>query len=143
MSTSLSSYPTNPLVAHSVTEKLTNANYALWKAQVRSAMRSARLEGHLTGASKAPEAVITNKEGVRSPNPEFEEWEAKDQQILSFLLSSNTRDIMTQVAQSKTAAEAWRFIEAMFASQTRARAVNLCLALSTTKKGNMAVGVFC
>jgi histone deacetylase 1/2 len=102
-------------------------------------MRGARLEGYLTGATEAPPAEIKNKEGKDIPNPAFEEWEAKDQQILSFILSSLSRDIMTQVAKAETAAEAWQAIEAMFASQTRARAVNLRIALTTTKKGNMSV----
>lgn len=78
-SSSSASYPSNPLIANSVTEKLTKANHALWNAQVRSAMRGAQLEGHLTGGAKAPEATLLNKEGARTPNPEFEEWEAKDQ----------------------------------------------------------------
>lgn len=101
-------------------------------------MRGARLEGHLTGVTKAPEAEIADKEGQMTSNPAFEEWEARDQQILSFLFGSISREVMTQVASSTTAAQAWKAIEAMFASQTRARAVNLRIALTTTKKGNMS-----
>ncbi|RLN36189.1 uncharacterized protein C2845_PM03G07800 [Panicum miliaceum] len=137
MSSSSSSPPTNPLLANSVTEKLTKANHALWKAQVQSAMRGACLEGHLTGATAAPAAEIVDKEGKKTPNPAFEEWEARDQQILSFLFASITQDVMTQIASSTTASEAWGSIEAMFASQTRARVLNLRIALTTTKKGTM------
>ena len=64
MSTSASSAA---LVAHSVavpvSEKLTRANHALWKAQVRAAMRGARLEGHLTGATKMPDEEIVDNAG--------------------------------------------------------------------------------
>jgi len=106
MSSSSSSPPTNPLLANSVTEKLTKANHALWKAQVRSAMRGARLEGHLTGAMKAPEAEIIDKDSKKMSNPAYEEWEARNQQILSFLLASITRDILIQIASATTAFEA-------------------------------------
>lgn len=136
---SSSAAPSNPLVASSVTEKLSKANHVLWKAQVRSAMRGARLLGHLTGATKAPAEEIIDKEGKKAPNPEFEEWEAKDQQILSFILASLGKDILAHVATAQTAHEVWRSIEAMFASQTRARVVNLRIALATTKKGNLSI----
>lgn len=112
------------------------------KAQVRAAMRGARLEGYLTGATKMPDEETVDNKGKKSPNPAFEEWEAKDQQILSYLLSSISREVQIQVTSAKTAAEAWHSIEAMFASQTRARAVNLRLALSTTKKGSMTVAEY-
>lgn len=100
-------------------------------------MRGARLEGHLTGATTAPVVEISDKDGKMTRNPAFEEWDARDQQILSFLFGSITREVMTHVAYATTAAEAWKEIEAMFASQTRAQAVNFRIALTTTKKGNM------
>lgn len=98
MSSSSASFPSNPLVVHVVTEKLTKAIHAIWKAQVRSTMRGERLEGHLTGATKHPAAEIVDKEGNKVANPTFEEWEARDQQILSFLFASLSREIMTSVA---------------------------------------------
>ena len=102
-------------------------------------MQGARLLGHLTGATKALAEEIIDKEGKKAPNPEFEEWEAKDQQILSFILASLGKDILAHVATAQTAHEVWRSIEAMFASQTRARVVNLRIALATTKKGNLSI----
>lgn len=138
----LSSFPTNPLIAHPISEKLNKANHALWKAQVRAAIRGARLEGHLSGASKAPEEEIIDKEGKKSPNQAFEEWDARDQQVLGYILSSLSREVLLNVVQAKTAAEAWTSIEAMFAAQTRTRAVNLRIALTTTKKGGMTVAEY-
>lgn len=139
---SSSSLPSNPLVAVSVTEKLSKPNHALWKAQVRSAIRGTRLEGHLTGVTKAPPMEIKDKDGKAAINPEFQEWETRDQQILNFLFSSLAKDVMSHVASTTTAAAAWRSIEAMFASQTRARVINLRLALSTTKKGALSVAEY-
>ena len=81
MSSSNSS--TNLLSGQSVSEKLGKLNHALWKAQVRSAVRGARLQGHITGDTKAPEAeLVATVDGKqeKKPNPAFDEWEALDQQ---------------------------------------------------------------
>ena len=126
----------NPLSADAVTEKLTRSNHAIWQAQVLSAVRGARLYGHLTGDSPSPAKEIQDKDDKKVSNPAFEEWEARDQQILSFILTSVSSGILSYIAKMKTAAEAWDKLEAMFASQTRARAVNLRIALANTKKGN-------
>jgi uncharacterized membrane protein YgcG len=117
-------------------------NYASWNAQVRAAVHGARLQGHLTGTAKAPEAEVINKvdgKDVKMPNLAYEEWEASDQQVLGCLLSSLSKEVLTHVSPSDTAAEAWTAIEQMFGSQVQARTVNTRIALSTTKKGNMTI----
>jgi hypothetical protein len=84
-----------------------------------------------------------NGKNMKIANPAYETWAAQDQHILSFLLSSLSKDILLQVTAQPTAAAAWREIECMFSSQTRARIVNTRIVLSTTKKGDMTmVGYF-
>jgi hypothetical protein len=39
-----------------------------------------------------------------------------DQQVLSFLLASVSKDVLIQIAMKKTAMEAWQAIEVMFSS---------------------------
>lgn len=113
---------------------------------MRAAIRGARLQGYLTGACKMPAAEVIQKgtdgKDEKVPNPALEDWEAVDQQVLSYLLSSVSKDVLTQVATSTTAAEAWKTIEDMFASQTRARSVNIRIALATTKKENSSVAEY-
>jgi hypothetical protein len=46
------------------------------------------------------------------------------------------------VSSCATAAQAWVRIEGLFGSQTRARTVNLRVALVTTHKGNSSVSEF-
>nr|QHU79741.1 hypothetical protein [Oryza coarctata] len=126
----------NPLSAGAMTKELTRSNHSIWEAQVLSVVHGARLYGHLTAASKPPVTEIEDKNGKKVSNPAFEEWEARDQQILSFLLTSFSPDILSHIAKTKTTADAWAKLEAMFASQTRTRALNLCIFLANTKKGN-------
>lgn len=115
-----SSAAINPLAGHHVSEKLSKLNHALWKAQVRAAVHGARLQGHVTGDSEAPELELVTKvddKEVEKPNPAYEEWEAMDQQVLSYLLSSLSKEVMAQVTMCRTAAAAWAEIERMFASR--------------------------
>lgn len=56
--------------------------------------------------------------------------------MLSYLLSTTTRDVMAQVTTAKTSSQLWAAVEHIFSSQMRARSVNTQIALATTKKGN-------
>lgn len=129
----------SPFPSSVITEKLGRTNFVTWHAQVRSAVRGARLQGHLDDTVQPPPKTIKDKEDREIENPVFDDWDAKDQQVLSFLLSALSKDILAHAARAQTAAEAWRSITALFASQTRARVVNLRMALATTKKGTQSV----
>ncbi len=97
-----------------MSEKLGKTNHALWKVQVCAAIHDARLQGHLTGAAKKPDAeiaVTVDGKTEKKANPAFEDWEAVDQQVLGFLLTSLSRDVLMQVARCTTAAEAWTTID--------------------------------
>jgi hypothetical protein len=88
---SSSNSATNPLSGQVVPEKLTRNNFLLWKTQILPIIRGARMEGYLTGATRAPSAAIDVKEGdkvVTKINPAYEEWVVVDQQVLGFLLAS-------------------------------------------------------
>jgi hypothetical protein len=138
-----SSLTSNPLLGVQVTEKLTRQNHAMWSAQVLATLRGARLERYVNGKAVAPAAEVEEKKAdgktIMASNPAYEEWFAADQQVLGFLLSSLSKDILAQVAISRTSAEAWKAISDMFASHTRARTTNVRLALASTKKENMTV----
>lgn len=100
-------------------------------------IRGAWLQGHLTGFIKKLEAeivVIIDGKSENKINSTYEDWEASDQQVLGYLLSSLSRDVLMQVATCDTAAEAWRQIEAMYSTHTRARSISTRFALSNARK---------
>ena len=141
-SSSSNAATSNLFQGHPVSEKLGKTNHALWKAQVTAGVRGARLYGHLTGVTPKPDEEITVTEGgkeVKTPNSAYADWEAQDQQVLGYLLSSVTRDVLVQVATYETAAEVWGIIEQMYTSDSRARSINTRIALATTKRGNMTI----
>uniref|UniRef100_J3M9V3 Uncharacterized protein n=1 Tax=Oryza brachyantha TaxID=4533 RepID=J3M9V3_ORYBR len=138
-SSSSSNSASNPLFGVHISEKLTKQNHVVWSAEVLATVRGARLEGYLTGVKVAPAAQIEQKEEEKIKlveNPTYEEWFAADQQVLGFLLSSLSRDILNQVAGSRSSAQAWRAISEMFSSQSHARTLNVRLVLQTTSKGS-------
>ena len=127
-------------IGYPVTEKLTRHNFSLWKAQVMPAIRGAQLEGFIDGTTPAPpkqiEVTIDGKKATTA-NEAYAKWIASDQQVLSYLLSTLSKEILTQVATKQSAADVWTGIEEMLASQTRTRSVTTRIALTTTQKGSM------
>jgi hypothetical protein len=135
-----SSATTSIMAMQPICDKLNKQNHATWKAQVLAAVRGLRLEGYLTGKIAAPTTEADEKDNngkpIKVPNPAYEAWVAQDQQVLSFILSSLSKETLTPIATKATAAAAWREIEGLFSSQTRAHVVNTRLALATMQKGS-------
>jgi hypothetical protein len=69
-------------------------------------------------------------------------WKAQEQQVLSYLLSSMSRDILVQITALPTAAAIWKHLETSYASQSRARVINTRMALATTQKGSSSAAEY-
>jgi hypothetical protein len=140
MSSSSATYTS--LYVNAIIEKLTKANHVMWKAQVLAVLGGAELVGHVTGVIKVLAQEVdgkVNDKPVKLPNPAYDEWYASDQQVLRFLLSSLSKEVLPQVATKDKVADAWNKIQNMFGSQTRARTVNTHVQLATAQKGNSMV----
>jgi hypothetical protein len=124
-----------------ISEKLTKTNYPLWRAQVLPAIHATQLEGLITSAEKVPEQSISvtndDKTVSKEINPSYIAWIARDQSVLGYIISSLTRETMMHVSWCTTAAHAWSTLTDLYSSQTRARVVNMCIALATTKKNQL------
>lgn len=130
------------LLGQAIPEKLTKANFQLWKAQILPVLRGAQLERYLDGTNPAPQKEIKTKvddKEVDAPNPEYLRWYVTEQQVLGFILTSLSRDVLAQVSTLPTARQVWSTLEATYSSQSRARTVNTRIALATTRKGSMPV----
>jgi hypothetical protein len=73
----------SPLGFLRVTEKLTRNNYPMWKAQVMSTLRGAKVVHFIDPAVQPPMRHLPPKEDKKvdeAPveNPEFSKWVAKD-----------------------------------------------------------------
>jgi hypothetical protein len=132
-----------------ISEKLVCSNYVIWKAQVLAVLRSAQLAGFLDGSSKAPvdKIKIKSQKGTEADfeevlNPAYEAWKVQEQQVLSYLLTSVSRNILVQIAALLSATAVWSHIETSFASQSRARVINNRMALATSQKGTSTVAEY-
>jgi hypothetical protein len=100
------------------------------------AIRGTQLEEHLARPEVHPEKEIVVKIGdkdVKEANPEYARWLAQDQQVLSYLVSNMTSEVMLQVATATTASDLWAAVEEIFSSQSRVRAMNTRISLATLK----------
>jgi hypothetical protein len=80
-----SSNPMNPFNGIIISEKLSKANHAMWRAQVLTAVRGSRLTGHLTGVTPTPAMEVATKvdgKDSKVPNLAYDDWFATDQQVL-------------------------------------------------------------
>ncbi|XP_071683659.1 uncharacterized protein [Lolium perenne] len=112
-------------------EKLTRDNYTLWRVQVLRAIRGAQLVDLLEGIDDGPPKTITveptdkEKEVKEIPNPDYGPWLARDQILLSYLLKSLSREVLTHVHRIEHSAGIWRAVEEMFAAQHQSKIMNL------------------
>lgn len=125
-----------------VSEKLTRGNFLVWRAQVLPAVRGARLVGLLDGSYVQPTLVLTVKKAdgteEEKENPAYVQWIAQDQQVLSYLLSSVTNEILVQVSSLENTSEVWRAVTMMFSSQAKSRILQIKSQLSREKKGDQS-----
>ena len=106
------------------------------------ALRGAQVTGLLDGSDAAPPKTVQQQQADKTmaevPNPLYAQWISKDQQVLSHLLNSLSKEILAQVTSKETTFDLWTAITTIFASQSQSRITNLRIAITNTKKGSMS-----
>jgi hypothetical protein len=90
------------IYANVIMVRLTKANHVTWKTQVMVVLQGGCLVSHVTGVVKSPPQEIDVKEGNKLPNLAYEEWYMTNQQVLGFLLSTLSKEILPQVTTKQT-----------------------------------------
>ncbi|KAK1697320.1 hypothetical protein QYE76_014017 [Lolium multiflorum] len=126
--------------------KLTRANFLYWHAQVLPTLRGARVMGLLDGSDSAPPEVLEaedeNKKKVSIPNPAYDTWITRDQQVVSFLVNSLSEEVLPHVFGCSHASDVWRALQELYTSQSKSRVSTLRGALTNTKKQDMTAQQF-
>jgi hypothetical protein len=129
-----------------VSEKLTRDNHRLWCVQVLPAIHAAQLEGFLNGSEKAPEKnleIEKDSKKLTVPNPDYAVLRVRDQHVLTYLVTSLSREVLAGVASNATAMIIWVAISQSFASQSRSRVIlHLRNQLVVTRKGDMSIASY-
>eukprot|EP00261_Vitis_vinifera_P016565 XP_010645732.1 PREDICTED: uncharacterized protein LOC104877922 [Vitis vinifera] len=67
-------------------------------------------------------------------NPEFVQWRCFDRMVLSWLYSTLTPSIMSQIVGHQTSHDAWMALQRIFSASSKARIMQLRLEFQTAKK---------
>jgi hypothetical protein len=118
--------------------KLTRENFLYWQTQVLPSLRGARVMGLLDGSDAAPpkflEVEDEHKKKTTVPNPAFDVWIAKDQQVVGFLVNSLSEDVLAHVFGLEHAADVWKALNDLYGSQSKSRVSSLRGAMTNTNK---------
>lgn len=128
-----------------VSEKLTRGNYLLWRAQVLPAIRAAQFEGFLDGSEGEPPKTLTvdkDSKKMEVANPDYVVWRVRDQHVLTYLVTSLSREVLAGVSSCSTVADLWTAITRSFASQSRSRILHLRTQIGNMRKGDMSVTMY-
>jgi hypothetical protein len=111
-----------------VSEKLTRENFPLWRAQVVPAIRAAQLEGFIEGTERVPMKTLEVKKDSKKVlilNTDYATWCVCDQHVLTYLVTSLSREVLADVAGNSVAATMWAAISKIFASQYQSHVLHL------------------
>jgi len=123
-----------------ISTKLNRNNFLSWKSQITPALHGYGLYHFLTDI--APEEKVT-VEGVQQSNPCFSHWHRQDQLILSWLRSTLSDTILSQVVSCDTSAALWKSLQQSFSATSRACLSELRRSLQTTTKGGLSCADYC
>jgi hypothetical protein len=91
-----------------ILEKLTRSNLPISRALVVSALKGAQLSEILEGKVVAPKQTLASDDKkVKMPNPKSAIFITEQQQVLNFLLSSLSKEMLEHVAVYSTPEEVW------------------------------------
>jgi hypothetical protein len=91
-------------------------------------IRAAQLESFTNGTERAPVNTLKVKKDSKKvliPNPEYATWCVRDQHVLTYPVTSLSREVLASVAINSTAADMRAAISKIFASQSWPRVLHL------------------
>ncbi|BFG30589.1 hypothetical protein CerSpe_168630 [Prunus speciosa] len=121
-----------PNISYVVSTKLDRMNYIIWKAQFLPMLKSTSLIGFVDQTNLCPSQFTSDD--VTS-NPAYVDWHKLDQELLSWINSTLTPSVLSQVSRCLIARDAWISLEKCFNSQSGSHILQLKHQLQTTKRG--------
>ncbi|KAL9451128.1 hypothetical protein AB3S75_012805 [Citrus x aurantiifolia] len=123
--------------------KLTNNNYLLWRSQVVATINANDLEDLIDSSKTPPNRMMINIDSdqtvITSPNPQFQIWRRNDQQLMSWLLSTLSEEVLSAVVGARSSLDVWQILATQFGARSRSRVLHLRTQIQTTRKGSMTV----
>ncbi|KAG7656784.1 Retrotransposon Copia-like N-terminal [Arabidopsis suecica] len=138
-------FPDNVHVTSSVTLKLTDSNYLLWKTQFESLLSSQKLIGFVNGTVNAPSLtrlVVNGEVTCEEPNPLYEAWFCTDQLIRSWLFGTLSEEVLGHVHNLSTSRQIWVSLAENFNKSSVAREFSLRRSLQLLSKKEKPFSVY-
>ena len=112
---------TNPTTFNfTIPIKLDRQNYLMWKSQVLPSISGNELEGFINSTKPCPNKFLVvaadDQTAETIVNPEYALWKKQDQLLLSWLLSSMNKSVLSSVISCTTSDEVWNALERLFSS---------------------------
>jgi hypothetical protein len=89
-----------------------------------------------------PKELVVEDKKTTFANPEYARMAAREHQVLNYLLSSLSHEMLLQATAYDTPEEVWAYIMSSFESQSHACVINVRMTLSTTKKGDITISKY-
>jgi hypothetical protein len=121
---------------HNLHIKLSKGNFMAWKTQILDYIKGQDANRFIDGSSPPPQTIPNPSTDAGAPativNPDYLVWCQKDQMIVNVLISTLT-------VGCATSSTLWKTLLTMFASQVRARVMQIYFQLATVNKGNSSI----
>ena len=118
--------------------KLKSSNYLPWRALFAPILRRYKLLGVIDGTDVCPSPFLPD----RSMNPAFEEWYEKDQNLLIWLNSTLSEEIIPFTIGVSSSRELWVKLEQRFGGISEANIHQLRSRLQSIQKGSNSISVY-
>ncbi|KAL4318029.1 hypothetical protein GQ457_18G017830 [Hibiscus cannabinus] len=122
-----------PFTNKSISIRLDETNYLLWRQQVLFAIESLALSSHIDGTISVP-PQYTMVDGVKTVNAEFVVYKQQDSALCSWLLSSISTSILPSLVNCRTTFEIWEKIQKVFSVSSTTKIMHLHCSLKNLRK---------
>ncbi|KAM1000836.1 hypothetical protein ACFX2I_007428 [Malus domestica] len=127
-----------------VLTKLKRDNYLIWKALFAPIFRRYKLIGIVDGSEVCPSPFLLDdsRKNIGIPNPAFDLWYEKDQNILIWLNSTLSKDLIPFTVGVTSSRELWLNLEQRFGGVSAAHIHQLRSRLHTVQKGDLTISKY-
>jgi len=114
--------------------RLNGKNYSTWAFQLEIFVKGKELWGHVDGTDPAP-----NKTTHTEPHAK---WEAKDAQVMAWIIGSVDPNIVLNLRPFATAAKMWEYPEKVYSQNNSARRFQLEHEISVYQQESLSISEF-
>ncbi|KAM2234494.1 hypothetical protein PS1_012962 [Malus domestica] len=124
--------------------KFKRHNYLVWKSLFDPIFHRYKLAGIVDGSEPAPPQFLCDSSGnfTFTPNPAFELWYEKDQNIIIWINSTLSEDLIPFTVGVQSARELWQNLEQRFDGVSRSHIHQLRSNLQSMTKGSSSISEY-